>query len=232
MQLDTSDTPGYNADFCVNITSNTEGQPPLVDIDGEMVNAKELHYIRPLLGASSRLGRTLAELFGLLVKLCVGTQIRQRRGQSVVATPVYPSPTARCVAAALNYLLAAGLDTSWLPNHNNTKFKLIFLISNVGFTNPMLFDEKRFPYYLMLERFVSRGGRATFFKTFKWALSAAGNIPLEEALEHPNLPVGKLQTLYIFGFTYIFTTLCQIAFTFNLTYHSMELLVCAYCAML
>jgi E3 ubiquitin-protein ligase HUWE1 len=31
--------------------------------------ALQLKYIKPLLGASSRLGRALAELFGLLVKV-------------------------------------------------------------------------------------------------------------------------------------------------------------------
>lgn len=32
-------------------------------------NTHQLKYIKPLLGASSRLGRALAELFGLLVKV-------------------------------------------------------------------------------------------------------------------------------------------------------------------
>ena len=51
-----------------------------------------LHYqikqIKPLLSGSSRLGRALAELFALLVKLCVGSPLRQRRGQM----PPTPAP--------------------------------------------------------------------------------------------------------------------------------------------
>ena len=52
-----------------------------------------LHYqikqIKPLLSGSSRLGRALAELFALLVKLCVGSPLRQRRGQ-IPPTPAPP----------------------------------------------------------------------------------------------------------------------------------------------
>jgi len=45
-----------------------------MEVDSEssshmLPQALQLKYIKPLLGASSRLGRTLAELFGLLVKV-------------------------------------------------------------------------------------------------------------------------------------------------------------------
>lgn len=150
----------------------------------------QLKYIKPLLGSSSRLGRALAELFGLLVKLCVGSPMRQRRGQNMVATPSYPGPFAREVATALNNLLANGLNWEKLPPSPVPKFRLTFLICSVGFTSPMLFDEKRYPYHLMLQKFVSLGGQTTFFATFRWALSAGGKIPLEEGLEHPDLPDG------------------------------------------
>lgn len=60
-------------------------------------DSRNLKYIKPLLGASSRLGRALAELFGLLVKLCVGSPIRQRRGQNIVAALPTPTPQARKV---------------------------------------------------------------------------------------------------------------------------------------
>jgi E3 ubiquitin-protein ligase HUWE1 len=45
-----------------------------MEVDSEATNhmlptALQLKYIKPLLGASSRLGRALAELFGLLVKV-------------------------------------------------------------------------------------------------------------------------------------------------------------------
>ena len=80
---------------------------PGMDVDGaEKVTpaVKEkpnpaLHYqikqIKPLLSGSSRLGRALAELFALLVKLCVGSPLRQRRGQQIPPTPANPSAPAR-----------------------------------------------------------------------------------------------------------------------------------------
>jgi len=62
---------------------------PHIDLDAQELTKSDrnLKFIKPLLGASSRLGRALAELFGLLVKLCVGSPARQRRGQNSAATP-------------------------------------------------------------------------------------------------------------------------------------------------
>ncbi|XP_048511685.1 E3 ubiquitin-protein ligase HUWE1 isoform X4 [Athalia rosae] len=150
----------------------------------------QLKYIKPLLGASSRLGRALAELFGLLVKLCVGSPIRQRRGQQLPMTAPLPSQAARSVAKALNGLLTRGLSWDKLPPSPIPKFRLTFLICSVGFTSPMLFDEKRHPYHLMLQTFVHSGGQKAFFETFHWALSGGGQFPLSEGLEHPDLPDG------------------------------------------
>ena len=68
----------------------------------------QVKQIKPLLSASSRLGRMLAELFGLLVKLCVGSPVRQRRTQ-IVPTPAAPTTSAKAVAKALTKLLTSGL---------------------------------------------------------------------------------------------------------------------------
>ena len=125
-------------------------------------NSHQLKYIRLLLGASSRLGRALAELFGLLVKLCMGSPPRQRRGQQSPLIPPLPSQAARRVASALNYLLMRGLSYVKLPPTPVPKFKLTFLICSVGFTSPMLFDDKRYPYHLMLQKFVKLGQDAFF----------------------------------------------------------------------
>ena len=74
----------------------------------------QVRQIKPLLSSASRLGRALAELFGLLVKLCVGTPLRHRRGHhSIQNLPLPPSPPARAVAVALTKLLSRGL--SWVP---------------------------------------------------------------------------------------------------------------------
>lgn len=153
-------------------------------------NNYQLKYIKPLLGASSRLGRALAELFGLLVKLCMGSPVRQRRGQQMPLTPALPSQAARSVATSLNCLLTRGLSWDKLPPSPIPKFKLTFLICSVGFTSPMLFDEKRHPYHLMLQKFVKLNGQNAFFATFHWALSGGGQFPLTDGLEHPNLPDG------------------------------------------
>ncbi|XP_063994967.1 E3 ubiquitin-protein ligase HUWE1 isoform X2 [Diachasmimorpha longicaudata] len=153
-------------------------------------SAHQLKYIKPLLGASSRLGRALAELFGLLVKLCMGSPIRQRRGQQFSTMPTIPNAAARGVACALNLLLTRGLSWDKLPPSPIPKFKLTFLICSVGFTSPMLFDEKRHPYHLMLQKFVQLQGQNAFFSTFRWALSGGGQFSLSEGLEHPDLPDG------------------------------------------
>lgn len=74
-----------------------------MEVDGNeqpKPDSRNLKYIKPLLGASSRLGRALAELFGLLVKLCVGSPVRQRRGQNIVAAPPTPSVHAKKVRNA------------------------------------------------------------------------------------------------------------------------------------
>ncbi|XP_022915522.2 E3 ubiquitin-protein ligase HUWE1 isoform X2 [Onthophagus taurus] len=186
------DSTGNVASAMEALTTNP---PTVMDVDTESHSSnkpttEQLRYIKPLLGASSRLGRALAELFGLLVKLCVGSPMRQRRGQNMVPTPSFPIPNAGSVATALNSLLANSLSSDRLPPSPVPKFQLTFLICSVGFTSPMLFDEKRYPYHLMLQRFVRFGGQDAFFNTFRWALSAGDTIPLGEGIEHPNLPEG------------------------------------------
>ncbi|XP_014203791.1 E3 ubiquitin-protein ligase HUWE1 isoform X2 [Copidosoma floridanum] len=152
------------------------------------INVHQPKYIRPLLAAASRLGRALAELFGLFVKLCMGSAAKQRRGQQLPPVPTPPSQAAQSVATALNCLLMRGLLYDKLPPSPVPKFKLTFLICSVGFTSPMLFDEKRYPYHLMLQKFVKLGGQNAFFSTFEWALTGGGQFDVNEGLEHPNLP--------------------------------------------
>ncbi|XP_076304373.1 LOW QUALITY PROTEIN: HECT, UBA and WWE domain containing E3 ubiquitin protein ligase 1 [Tachypleus tridentatus] len=150
----------------------------------------QIKQIKPLLSGASRLGRALAELFGLLVKLCVGSPMRQRRGQQIPPSPTIPTPAARAVASALTHLLASGL--SWEPPETSPlpKFRLTFYICSVGFTSPMLFDERKYPYHLMLQKFLSSGGQDAFFETFRWALTCGNKVPMEDGLEHPDLPDG------------------------------------------
>lgn len=69
---------------------------------------------------------------------------------------------------------------------------MTFLVCSAGFTAPMLFDEKKQPYHLMLQKFVACGGQAALFQAFSWALSMDGKVPLSEGLEHPDLPGGLI----------------------------------------
>ncbi|UYV80320.1 HUWE1 [Cordylochernes scorpioides] len=150
----------------------------------------QIKQIKPLLSGASRLGRALAELFGLLVKLCVGSPIRQRRGQQIPPAPPVPTPAAREVASALTQLLAAGLSWEPPPTSPLPKFRLTFYVCSVGFTSPMLFDDRKFPYYLMLHNFITTGGQQAFFDTFQWALTIGGKVAIDQGLEHPDLPDG------------------------------------------
>ncbi|XP_061759409.1 E3 ubiquitin-protein ligase HUWE1 isoform X10 [Nerophis ophidion] len=152
--------------------------------------ATRIKQIKPLLSASSRLGRALAELFGLLVKLCVGSPVRQRRSHHATSTGTTPTPAARATASALTKLLTKGL--SWLPPPYTPtpRFRLTFFICSVGFTSPMLFDERKYPYHLMLQKFFCSGGHDALFETFNWALSMGGKVPVSEGLEDTELPDG------------------------------------------
>lgn len=135
-----------------------------------MATPSQLKYIKSLLGASSRLGRALAELFGLLVKLCVGNRMRMRHPQNVTTT--YMSSASRDIARVLSYILVDGLSHDHLPPSLIPKLKQTFLICSIGFTSPMLFDEKRYAYHLMLHTFCEEGGLQAFFDMFDFALNA------------------------------------------------------------
>uniref|UniRef100_A0A3Q3JUL5 E3 ubiquitin-protein ligase HUWE1 n=1 Tax=Monopterus albus TaxID=43700 RepID=A0A3Q3JUL5_MONAL len=152
--------------------------------------ATRIKQIKPLLSASSRLGRALAELFGLLVKLCVGSPVRQRRSHHATSTGTTPTPAARATASALTKLLTKGLSWQPPPYTPTPRFRLTFFICSVGFTSPMLFDERKYPYHLMLQKFFCSGGHDALFETFNWALSMGGKVPVSEGLEHPDLPDG------------------------------------------
>ncbi|XP_037590524.1 E3 ubiquitin-protein ligase HUWE1 isoform X3 [Cebus imitator] len=152
--------------------------------------AARIKQIKPLLSASSRLGRALAELFGLLVKLCVGSPVRQRRSHHAASTTTAPTPAARSTASALTKLLTKGLSWQPPPYTPTPRFRLTFFICSVGFTSPMLFDERKYPYHLMLQKFLCSGGHNALFETFNWALSMGGKVPVSEGLEHSDLPDG------------------------------------------
>lgn len=134
-----------------------------------------MRYIKSLLAASSRLGRALAELFGTLVKLSVGTpQSRQRRNNdylSTIANSKFPSADSKEIARVLSSILVNGFCHESLMTKPAPKLKLTFLICSVGFTGPMLFDDKRSCFHLMVSQFCEENGLQAFFDMFYWALS-------------------------------------------------------------
>ena len=87
-------------------------------------------HIKPLLSGSS--------LFGLLVKLCVGSLLRQRRGQQIPPTPAMPAPPARSAPDLFLFLIA-----------NISVSKFLFPIANVPVSS-FLFPRFLFPvcYFL------------------------------------------------------------------------------------
>lgn len=171
-------------------TSNITTNP--FNMDVEEPNVK---YLKPLLNSASRLGRALAELFGLLVKLSVGPPLRARRGPNIVPQPAAPNPYCRNIATALATLLKDGLDWERLPDCPRSKCTLTFLSCHVGFTSPMLFDEKRYPYHLMLKKFVAVGGLNAFFSAYNWALTFQGPTISPSDKE---MPTGLLPGTYTF----------------------------------
>lgn len=82
---------------------------------------EQSRLIKPLLVSTSRLGKGLAELFALLVKLSVGSPLRHRRNNHAMPnTPSIPSTAAKNVASVFAKLIAEGLSwdvPSTLPRH-------------------------------------------------------------------------------------------------------------------
>ncbi|CRL01178.1 CLUMA_CG014451, isoform A [Clunio marinus] len=191
----TSSTMDVDNSTTTSATTSSTGAIRKVQNVKFIASQSQLKYIKSLLGASSRLGRALAELFGLLVRLCVGSPLRQRRGQNFIQAQPFTSPTSREIARVLSFILVDGLSFNKLPSSPVPKLKLTFLICSIGFTSPMLFDEKRFAYHLMLQKFIEEGGLEAFFEMFRWTLTAGYTIPIHRAIEHPNLPDGTGEAL-------------------------------------
>ncbi|CAG0892782.1 unnamed protein product, partial [Cyprideis torosa] len=166
--------------------------PPKGPAQKKMLTPEVTHQIkciRPLLTCISRLGRVMAELFGILVKLSVGSPMRHpRRGARPVVSP--PTPTARTVSLALAFFLRNSLHKTSTAEGVSPKYRLTSYISALSFAGPLLFDDKKQPCYLMLLSFLECNGVDSLFEAFHWALTCGNTVPVEEGLEHPDLPEG------------------------------------------
>ena len=157
--------------------------------------------LRPLFNCSSKLGRSLCELFGLLVKLSAGspwknTNTRRNMIHHLQSSNPTPSQTAVNVATAIANISISGfsnqrfnsfcstdsnVDEKPIPfasteTHSyletlNPKFRLTFYICSLGFASSILFDDQKRPYHLMLQRFDQSGGLKSLFDAFHWAVS-------------------------------------------------------------
>ena len=124
--LTTAESPGTPMEMG-ETSSSTDSDHKLKDkVKGSPALQAQMKLIKPLLSASSKLGRALAELFGLLVKLSVGSPVRQRRTNQVPFLPQAPTPAAKAVATALTKLLASGL--SWQPPEWSPVPKLRYIL--------------------------------------------------------------------------------------------------------
>ncbi|XP_076800643.1 E3 ubiquitin-protein ligase HUWE1-like isoform X1 [Clavelina lepadiformis] len=156
---------------------------------GLSATAARHKFIKPVLTVASNLGRSLAELFGLLVKLAVGKPIRQRYNRHVVvpnAQNTAPRRPARALARLLSTLLKDGLSWRAPSDMPSSKLRITFLICTVGFTIPMLFDEKKMPYHLMLQYFLGTGAHDALFQCFKWALTSEFDSGKDASESSPN----------------------------------------------
>jgi len=120
MEIDETSDIAYSASSSGETDSNKKKDSK----SSSTKTGPQMKQIKPLLSSASRLGRALAELFGLLVKLCVGSPIRHRRNHhSMPNLPIVPSPAARAVAIYLTKLLAKGLSWTPPPTSPTPKFR-------------------------------------------------------------------------------------------------------------
>lgn len=113
----TQTTSSMDVDDCSK-SSSTERR---TKSRGKRVFVEQSKLIKPLLVSTSRLGKGLAELFALLIKLCVGSPVRHRRNNtSMPNAPVVPSAPAQNISSVFARLISDGLSwdmPSTLPKH-------------------------------------------------------------------------------------------------------------------
>lgn len=109
----------FNMD--VDDTSKSSTSERKLKSKNKKIFIEQSRLIKPLLVSTSRLGKGLAELFALLVKLSVGSPVRHRRNNHPMPNPpTIPSTAAQNVASVFAKLIADGLSwevPSSLPKH-------------------------------------------------------------------------------------------------------------------
>ena len=136
---------------------------------------QRIKTIKPLLCVSSKLGKALGELYNLLVRTCSTSQMRHARRFNHQPTVYTPTVAAKQVASTLTEVLRDGFlfhlpSTMHLTEQQIEKFRLTFFVCTIGFATPMLFDERRRPYMLMLQQFESSKAQEALFSALEWTL--------------------------------------------------------------
>ncbi|XP_059469591.1 E3 ubiquitin-protein ligase HUWE1 isoform X4 [Neocloeon triangulifer] len=132
----------------------------------------QLSNLSKLVEPTIRLRQSMSDFFSFLVKLCVGTPLRQRRGQAGGNSPFVATAQSCAVATRLGAVIK---NAVWYKKFLQAPYDYLtvkYLISSITFVTPMLLDEKRAPYHLMLNEFIANGGYLRFFETFRWVLCA------------------------------------------------------------
>lgn len=134
-------------------------------------SSSKLRILKQLLAAASRLGRSLAEFFSLLARLAVGSGQRQRRPPQLYAPPGKPTLPGKLIAATLAKLLSVGLSWKEPEDCHMPHVSLTYYICSLSFVHPMLFDDRKDPYHLMLQQFVASKGLKSLYDRFYWVIT-------------------------------------------------------------
>lgn len=121
--------------------------------------------VKQLLQVTSSVNKSLSEFFTSLLKLSVGTTQKQRRPPHGISTPSAPSLSAKVVTSQLCKVLKNAL--SWkgaAADKSSPGLRLHFYVNTINFASRLLFDDKKFPYHLMLQQFMMSGALNSLFE--------------------------------------------------------------------
>jgi E3 ubiquitin-protein ligase HUWE1 len=148
-------------------TARKPGQPTRLQVT-------TVRLLKPPITIATKLCRIIGELLSLMVKFCVNPA-RPRR-HAVGARGEVPSGHARSVATTISALMSQVINMKGpLPNPP-VRFRLNYLICVLTFIQPLLFDEKRFAYHFMLQKFVSVGTIDAFFGAFRTVMRGSTGV--------------------------------------------------------
>ncbi|XP_055349412.1 E3 ubiquitin-protein ligase HUWE1-like isoform X2 [Paramacrobiotus metropolitanus] len=145
------------APVAVSRKTSTNGTRPQIHI---------VKLLKPLITVATKLCRVTGELLSLMVKFCVNPA-RQRRQAIGSRNGEVPSSSARQVATTIAGLMTQVLNKKGPLSNPPARFRLNYLICVLTFIQPLIFDEKRFAFHYMLQKFIAVGTVDAFFGIFE-----------------------------------------------------------------